>query len=85
MESAVLTQRVYRIFLRYADNALALEAQGGVLHDSTGAAIGRVDAFELQQNRLHVRGQARATRIGVQYGSRQHWVLPAADGAFHFG
>lgn len=79
----MLTQRVYRIFLRYADNALALETQGGVLHDSTGAAIGRVDAFELQQNRLHVRGQARATRIGVQYGSRQHWVLPAADGAFH--
>ncbi len=77
----MLPQRVYRIFLRYADRNLTLAARGGVLADGQGREIGQVDALRLHQNRLIVQGRTRADRIGVQHETRRSWVRPARSGA----
>ena len=72
----MLPQRVYRVFLRYAVQNLALEQHGGELRNADGDLIGRLDAVKLYQNRMIVTGQSRASRIGVQHDVRRHWVRP---------
>ncbi|MEM9232539.1 MAG: hypothetical protein AAGB10_23380, partial [Pseudomonadota bacterium] len=81
----MLHHHVYRVFLRYAERALTLEAQGGALVDAAGITIGQVDAVRVSGPRLIITGQARADRVGVQRDGHRHWVRPAAaaqSGAF---
>ncbi len=75
----MLITRVHRVFLRYAETALVLDAPGGALAD------GAVTQVQLAGMRLIVAGHARADRVGLQFGSRLVWVAPVAqDGRFCF-
>lgn len=75
----MLPQRIYRIFLRYAECSLALEGRGAELRDADGQWLGQVEALTLHRNRLVIRGRTSASRIGLRRDSRNHWTRPAAS------
>jgi O-antigen biosynthesis protein len=74
MEYPLLLNRVYRIFLRYAERGVVLERGRSSLLDASGCEIGWVDSLSLSQNRLILKGQARASQVGVQYDARRYWT-----------
>ncbi len=77
----MLIHRVARVFHRYADHALTLEAPGGPLPDGAGV----VTQIRLEAGRLIVAGQAHADRVGLIFGSRPLWTRPVLpDGAFQW-
>ncbi|MBY6151537.1 glycosyltransferase family 2 protein, partial [Roseovarius atlanticus] len=70
-------QRLYRVFLRYADSNLVLDQGGRPLHDAEDRPIGQVERLRLHQCRLIVEGRTTAARVGVERGTRCDWIRPA--------
>lgn len=63
--------RVQRVFDRYAARHLALTRPGPAMIDAAGHKIGQVDTIALHNDRLVVRGQARADHLALELGGRR--------------
>ena len=70
--------RLLRVFRRYADENLRLEAP-----PREAAVFGRIDRLRLERNRLVVEGWTAAERIGIRLHRATLWTTPelAAPGA----
>ena len=68
--------RLLRLFDRYADQTLRLDAPGVDLCDAAGRCFGRLERQTLLRNRLLLEGRTDARRIGVALGRSQIWTVP---------
>ncbi|MGH1424289.1 MAG: glycosyltransferase family 2 protein [Pseudooceanicola sp.] len=68
-----MLRRVYRIFLRYADQALTLTRPGGHIVAPGGAGIGDVTGITIEGSRLVIRGHAHADRVGIRINRTERW------------
>jgi len=71
-----MLRRIYRVFLRYAEQNLALAQPGCALVAADGADLGHVDSITRAHNRLVVTGWTCAARIGVQVNRTLVWTVP---------
>ena len=76
--------RLLRLFDRYADQTLRLDAPGVDLCDAGGRCFARLDRQSLVRNRLLLEGRTDARRIGVALGRSQIWTVPDPAGAGAF-
>ena len=68
--------RLLRIFDRYADATLRLDAPGVDLRDAAGRTFGRLDRRYVLRNRLVLEGWTEARRIGIALNRAQVWTVP---------
>ncbi len=65
-----------RLFDRYADQTLRLDAPGRDLCDSEGRRFGSIDRLSVVRNRLVLEGWTDADRIGIALNLAQTWTVP---------
>lgn len=78
----MLPRRLYRIFLRYAEETATLHGPSCALHGPDGAVVGRLEGVILRANRMRLSGQISAEassgtyRLGLRINGRESWSAP---------